>query len=65
MRYEAQTQSLICAAAEKARTLGHSYVGSAHLLLALAEAPGAAGRLLRGAGLDPELTTRMAYVLYG
>ena len=65
MRYEAQTQSLICAAAEKARAFGHSYVGSAHLLLALAEAPGSAGRLLRFAGLDPELTARMALVLYG
>ena len=35
MRYDMQTLELICCAARKARSLGHSYVGSAHLLLAL------------------------------
>ena len=35
MRYHASTEALLQTAARKARDLGHSYVGSAHLLLAL------------------------------
>ena len=34
MRYSTQVQTLICTAAGCARKLGHSDVGSAHLLLA-------------------------------
>ena len=53
MRYHPQTQELIRQAARKARELGHSYVGSAHLLLALAEQPGATGQLLLRAPQTP------------
>ena len=65
MQYETNAQSLILSAAKKARTLGHSYVGSAHLLLALAEGRTFAGQLLRGAGLAPQLVQEMSAVLYG
>ena len=37
MQYGADAQNILQIAAEKARGLGHSYVGSAHLLLALAQ----------------------------
>ena len=56
MRYHVQTSRVIESAADRARDCGHSYVGSAHLLLALAMLPGDAGLLLRSAGLDLPLT---------
>ena len=65
MRLEEDSRALILAAGRKARSLGHSYVGSAHLLLALAEEPGQTGLLLRTAGVDPGVTEQMAQVLYG
>ena len=65
MQYETDTQGLILAAGRKARAMGHSYVGSVHLLLALAQEPGLAGQLLRGAGFEPQLAQSMAAVLYG
>ena len=45
MRYAETTVELILAAARHARGLGHGYVGSIHLLLALAEEPGTPGAL--------------------
>ncbi len=65
MRYQPLTAELIRSAGQNARNMGHSYVGSAHLLLALLETGGAAGALLRAFGMDPELTRRTACVLYG
>ncbi len=65
MHYEDDAQGLILAAAHKAKALGHSYVGSAHLLLALAEEVGLAGQLLRGAGFEAQVAFQMAAVLYG
>ena len=65
MRYDSQTQALIRRCGEKARALGHSYVGSIHILLALAESPGPQGQLLSLLGLDPALTEAMAKLLYG
>ena len=65
MRYHAKTQELLLLAARKARDLGHSYVGSAHLLLALALQSGATGQLLRCSGVDPVLTEEMAMLFYG
>ena len=44
-------RSLIAQAGRMARELGHSYVGTEHLLLALSEEAGGAGRVLRAAGL--------------
>ena len=65
MQYGADAQNILQIAAEKARGLGHSYVGSAHLLLALAQSDGFAGRLLRGAGVEVETLWCMAVILYG
>ena len=65
MRYEPEAQVLLTEAAEKARAMGHSCVGSVHLLLALSEGRNPVGRLLRGMGFDPELGGRMTRVLYG
>ena len=65
MRYETDAKGLILIAAQKARDLGHSYVGSLHLLLGMAQTPSAAGQLLRFAGFDPALAQSMAAVLYG
>ena len=65
MRYHASTEALIQTAARKARDLGHSYVGSAHLLRARTSEAGGLGRVLRQLGVEPELTESLAQLLYG
>ena len=65
MRYHMLTADLIQRAGQTARRLGHSYVGSAHLLSAMAGLPGIAGELLRGMGIEAELTGAMSQLLYG
>ena len=65
MRYEQESLELISVAAKKARELGHSYVGSIHLLLAMTACRGMAGQILRGIGLDLTLTQDMAVLLHG
>ncbi len=65
MRYSETAQKLILEAARRARSLGHSYVGSVHLLLALSRDGALPGQLLRGAGVEPELAEKMTAVLYG
>ena len=65
MRYEEESRELIRAAGQKARDLGHSYVGSTHLLLALAAQQSQTGFLLRSAGVDPVLAEELVAVLYG
>ena len=47
MRYESEMLEIIRIAGKKARDLGHSYVGSGHLLLALTHQKGAAGQIFR------------------
>jgi len=65
MRYSQETAELILGAAAHARSLGHSCVSSAHLLMSLSESVGPAGNLIRGAGLDGQLLERAVTVLYG
>ena len=65
MRYHGLTLELVRNAGHRARAMGHSYVGSAHLLLALCASAGAAGQLLRDLGVEPELTGKAAGILYG
>ena len=65
MRYHGLTEELIQKSGQKARQFGHSYVGSAHLLAAMAELPGGTGQFLRSLGLDPGLTQTMAQLFYG
>ncbi len=65
MHFSPDTQAVVALSAQKARELGHSYIGTAHLLLALAESSCSAGVLLRREGVDPTITREMAAVLYG
>ncbi len=65
MRYDPETAELIRAAGKKAKEMGHSYVGSAHLLLAMAQNRGFAGSILRGFGLDMVVAEDMTAILYG
>ena len=65
MRYEEESRRLILAAGRKARAMGHSYVGSAHLLLALTQEPGDLGFLLRSAGMDPVVAEDLTVALCG
>ena len=65
MRYHLLTVEMIRYAGQKARSMGHSCVDSAHLLLAMVQQPGPAGQLLRSLGLDPQLTEMMTAVLCG
>ena len=55
MRYEEKTTRLIREAAGIAQGLGHSYVGSEHLLLALSSGSGWISNLLCGVGLSRRL----------
>ena len=48
---------------EAAGELGHGYVGSAHLLIALARQGDRTGNLLRAYGADPVLTEQITPVL--
>ena len=65
MRYATQAQSVIRSAGKIARSMGHSYVGSVHLLLALSKEPGEAGKLLHYAGFEPELGEKLVLILHG
>ena len=65
MQYETDALELIRQAGRKARKMGHSYVGSAHLLLAMAEYSGNTGQILRSYGLEPGLLEDFAILLYG
>ena len=64
-RYDSETAELIRCAGRKAKEMGHSYVGSAHLLLAMAEQRQGPGVILRGFGLNMSLMEEMTAVLYG
>ena len=65
MRYDEAGKKLILEAREKARYLGHSYVGSGHLLMALAADPGPAGRLLRYTGAETKRLEQLAQAMWG
>ena len=65
MRYADQAKQLLLNAGQVARDLGHSSVGSAHLLLALAQLPDPWGRFLQFCGFCPIKATEMARALYG
>ena len=65
MYFSADAQGVITLSARIAREMGHSYIGTAHLLLALAESGCSAGMILRREGVDANITREMATVLYG
>ena len=60
--YTPHVKKALALAAKEAASLRHTYVGTEHILLGLLrEGDGVAGRVLRGLGLDPEVTRQ--YVL--
>ena len=65
MRYSAQAQQLIRSAAARARALGHSYVGSEHLLLAMVDGNDWPGQILASAGCDRAMADGAVMLLYG
>ena len=65
MRYCEDTTQLLLEAAKQARMLGHSYIGSQHLLLALALRPGWAAQLLQAAGAEGAWLREVAILLHG
>ena len=65
MRYHMLTAEIIRKSAGKARNLGQSFVGSAHLLMAMTEQQGSAGNVLRSFGIRPGVTEDMTVMLYG
>ena len=65
MRFDPEGAEVVASAGRHARSLGHSYVGSVHLLLALLEVPGYPGQLLFQAGVTPGITRDLAVVLCG
>ena len=58
-------RGLIVQAGRFARELGHSYVGTEHLLLALSQEAGHAGRILRAAGLEEPCLRSMVLAVAG
>ena len=65
MRLDPSARQLIISAGESAKLMGHSFVGSVHLLLAIIREQGLPGQVLRYAGVDGELLEKMALLLYG
>ena len=65
MQFAAESTRLLLDAARYSRLLGHSYVGSQHLLLALSAGQGWASQLLQCAGLDSHTLLELAAVVYG
>ena len=65
MRFDVASLELIRRAGDRARKLGHSYVGSGHLLLALAEEKDSPGRVLRCSGVEPRVVEDMMALLQG
>ncbi len=65
-KFTQKAQNTLNLSLSLARELGHSYVGSEHLLLALASEPDSiASRLLRCRGVDPESLRRLIIDLSG
>ena len=65
MLYSRDAQELLRQSAEKARQLGHCYVGSIHILMSLLGCRGLPGYLLASCGVKEQMLTDLATVLYG
>ncbi len=65
MRPTQQCRSMLSRAVTEAQLLGHGYVGSVHLLLALCADPGPAGQFLRGCGLYLQPARCIAATIWG
>ena len=65
MYYAQDAADLITTAAAIARSMGHSFVGTAHLLLAVLTRPGWPGRLLRQLGVGEQLLWDLTELTFG
>lgn len=65
MGYRQDAANLILDAAARARELGHSYVGTAHLLLALTALDSWEGRLIRSFGVSEALLRDLTVLYFG
>ena len=65
MRYGEDAANLLLSAGDQARQLGHSYVGSQHILLALATEPGWASQILQLCGADGNVLRDLVCLNYG
>ena len=65
MGYRSDAANLILDAAARARNLGHSYVGTAHLLLALTAMESWEGRLIRSFGVTERLLQDLTVLHFG
>ena len=65
VRLDPESAELLRNAVRKARKVGHSYVGSVHLLLAMEDGQGMVSQLLWMAGTNPELTEDVVRLFYG
>ena len=65
MRYSQEAADIIVGAAARARGLGHSFVGSVHLLMALCGCKDETGMLLRSAAVTEKFVHDAAAVLCG
>ena len=65
MGYRPDAANLILDAAARARNLGHSYVGTAHLLLALTALDSWEGRLIRSYGVSEDLLQDLTVLHFG
>lgn len=65
MRYTPQAQLLLKHSAQLARSMGHSFVGTAHLAVSLWEVPGRSAQLLRQWGIPAELARKILMLIYG
>ncbi len=65
MQYTSETTALIQEAAQIAKSMGHSYVGSHHFLMALANAKGWVGWMLQSVGADASFLRQLTAAIYG
>jgi ATP-dependent Clp protease ATP-binding subunit ClpA len=65
-RFTDRARRVVVLAQHEARTLGHNYIGTEHILLGLIREGGGAAQLLAGAGVDHDrVRQQVIELLYG
>lgn len=64
-RFSEDARHVVVLAQEQARSLGHNYIGTEHLLLGIAAQDGAAGEVLSEAGADLDTLRRTVVEMLG
>jgi ATP-dependent Clp protease ATP-binding subunit ClpA len=64
-RFTDRARNAVTGAQSTARELGHNYIGTEHLLLALLEGDGIAARVLAGLGVTPDVVKRQVLAEVG